>query len=443
MRITVFTSLFGLLSVLAAAQPKENNPFSQFGLGSPAATVFANQTGMGGLSTAWNDPFHLNFENPASLAALRATAFEIGIFAQQSRLKSPTASLNDWRGGLGHLAIGFPLKSPINEVLDKKKSPFAHGMGFALTPFSSVGYSSQRTDLLPGLGQVVQNFEGEGGLYQFRWGNAIRHENLSFGANIGWIFGKLRYESWATLVSDSLATFVDDFQDDYAVQGFNWNLGVQYTEILKKNTENQAPVETLTFGFTGTGQRNLNANGNSFRIRARSRSPIGELRNPDTLAAASFDDRTVRLPAELAFGMMYTKVNRLKIGFQYSLANWTNYLNEARPARLRDGSTLAAGLEWIPNWQAFDSYAKRMRYRTGVYFKRDPRSVGGKQLDDLGFSVGFGLPVTLPRQGTSFVNFAFEVGKLGRSTPISDSYLRMSVGFTLNDNSWFFKRRFE
>jgi hypothetical protein len=61
----------------------------------------------------------------------------------------------------------------------------------------------------------------------------------------------------------------------------------------------------------------------------------------------------------------------------------------------------------------------------------------------MGVTLGIGLPVILPRQQTSFVNLALEIGKIGADSPIEETYVRFTAGFTLNDNTWFYKRRFE
>jgi hypothetical protein len=439
--------LFLFAPIFVFAQPKENNPYSRFGLGSPSSTAFANQLGMGGLTAAWSDPYHLNVENPASLAFLRSTAFETGLFAQRSQLKAGANKLTDWRGSLSHLALGFPLKSPINEVLDKQKSPYSYGMAFSLTPVTTLGYATSEKGVKAGVDTFVTNNTGSGGIYQFRWGSAVKKNNFSVGANIGYMFGKLNYESFTQITSDSLAGFLTDYTDNLSVHGFTWNLGAQYVQVLKKNKETGAPTETITYGFFGNTNRNLRVGGESLTRRARNRSESGVLTNGnvavDTLSNNDFSGKKIKLPTEIAFGITYTKVNKLKIGLQYSLAQWSNYKNEARPETLKNASNISAGLEWTPNSQNFGSYSRRMKYRFGAYFKKDPRVVAGKQIDDLGVSIGLGMPITLPRQGTSFVNWSLELGKLGKSTPITETYARLTVGFTLNDNSWFFKRRFE
>lgn len=435
---------FLFLPVLMTAQPQENNPYSRFGLGNPATSTFTQQTGMGGLTAAWNDPHHFNPENPAAHAFLRTTAFETGLFAQRSNLKSPTASLTDWRGNLTHLALGFPLKSPINEVLDKVKSPWSYGMGLALTPYTTLGYTTEKGGTEPGIGTYKTAFSGTGGLYKFRWGTAVKYKNLSVGANLGYVFGKLNYESFTDVTSDSLSGFLTDYSNALNVRGFTYNVGSQYVHVLKKNLETGVPTEMLTFGIFGNTTHNVNASGESLVLRGRSRQTNGTISNADTLSITDVSGKKVKLPAELAVGFMYTKVNKLKIGAQYSLANWSKYENEAREKEvLKNAFTVSGGLEWIPSSKNYGSYAKKMRYRVGAFYKKDPRVIDGEQIDNLGLTVGLGMPVFLPRQGTSFINWSLEIGKLGRSTPISDSYFRLAVGFTMNDNSWFYKRRFE
>jgi hypothetical protein len=110
---------------------------------------------------------------------------------------------------------------------------------------------------------------------------------------------------------------------------------------------------------------------------------------------------------------------------------------------MRNTISFSAGLEYTPDHISYNRYLKRVRYRIGGYFREDPRVVNGKNFNDVGLTFGFGFPLILPRQQTSFVNAAFELGKNGASSPIEETYFRMTFGFTLNDNTWFYKRRFE
>jgi hypothetical protein len=57
-------------------------------------------------------------------------------------------------------------------------------------------------------------------------------------------------------------------------------------------------------------------------------------------------------------------------------------------------------------------------------------------------TLGIGLPIIRPRQTTSYVNMALELGRFGAQGSIQSTYVQFSFGISLNDNSWFFKRKF-
>jgi hypothetical protein len=87
-------------------------------------------------------------------------------------------------------------------------------------------------------------------------------------------------------------------------------------------------------------------------------------------------------------------------------------------------------VEYIPDYISYNRFVKKVRYRLGGYFRQDPRTVDGKNFTDTGLTFGFGFPLVLPRQQTSFVNASFELGKIGAGSPIQETYARMTVGFT-------------
>ncbi len=429
------------------AQPKFNSPYSSFGIGDIVTPYFANQAGWGGQTAAFHDPFHLNLANPASYASLRSTALETGIYTKYSRYLSPTSSSQEWSGNLSHLALGFTLKSPINAVLDKVKSPWNYGMGIALTPYSRVGYNVETRDTLPGLEDVQNTFKGNGGLYRVAWTSAAKYKNTAFGANLGWVFGKTSYENTTIFYdtsSTTLPTFQDNNRQDLAANGFVWNLGVQHDFVLKRSEiDKNIPTRWVTVGLAGNGKYKLKAIEDRFQIRSRGQQINGNYSDADTLTALADQSRSLTLPAAFTVGIQYVKANKLKLGAQVGLESWSGYKNEARPESLRNTFSVSGGMEYIPNHLSYNKFLKRLRYRAGAYYRQDPRTVIGKDLNDIGFTVGIGLPVVLPRQQTSFVNLSLEIGKLGTDSPIEETYFRFTAGFTLNDNSWFYKRRFE
>ncbi|MEO6757811.1 MAG: hypothetical protein ABIO24_00045 [Saprospiraceae bacterium] len=442
-------ALLLLTNLALIAQPKQNSPYSRYGIGDFANQYFANQAAMGGQTAAFHDPFHLNLVNPASYAHLKTTAFETGLYAKYSHSESGSAKQDYWTGNLGYFALGFTLKSPINQVLDKVQSPWQFGMGFALTPYSLVGYNVLARNTLPGVGDVQNSFQGSGGSYRLQWSNAAKYKNTSFGATLGWMFGKATYEN-NTIFLDSTAVqssrnFQDNKRDELGINGFIWNLGLQHDFILAyEENDKAAPKRMLTVGLTGEGQHNLHLKGDQLIVRSRGRLSNGQYITADTLSDNDSIRQKLTLPGTFSIGIQYARLNKFKIGGQIGLENWSQYRNEVRPERLRNTFSASAGVEFIPNYLSYNNYGKRIRYRFGGYYRQDARIVSNSQdLDDLGFTFGFGFPLVLPRQQTSFVNAAFEIGKFGTKTPIEETYFRITLGFTLNDNTWFYKRRFE
>ncbi|TNE58866.1 MAG: hypothetical protein EP344_09620 [Bacteroidetes bacterium] len=436
-------------SAALLAQPKQNSPYSRYGLGDPVNQFFATQAGFGGQGVAFHDPFHLSLVNPASYAFLRATTLEAGMFAKRSNYDSGTASQSIWSGNLAYLAIGFPLKSPINEVLDRRKSNWQYGMGAALTPNTVTGYNVQTRDTLPNLGDVQNTFEGSGGTYRFTWSNAVKYKRTAFGINLGWIFGKNSYEN-TTIFADSLPTFSNTSRDDIRINGLVWNVGLQHDFVLRYSPNDKTlPTRWITVGLTAESSHDINSKADRIFLRSRGRLTNGQYESADTLLYDTGRERTITLPAAFGAAVQYVVANKLRVGVQYNYEGWSSFKNEARPndATYRNVSAFSAGIEYTPDYSSYNNYAKRIRLRAGGYYRQDPRVVNKDGVDyefnDIGLTLGMGFPIVLPRQQTSFINAALEVGKLGADSPIKETYFRVTVGFTLNDNSWFYKRRFE
>ncbi len=439
----LFISLLLLTNLALFAQPKQNSPYSKYGIGDRTNQFFANQAGWGGQTAAFHDPFHLNIVNPASYAFLRSAVFETGLYAKHSRLKTDDSKADYWSGNLPYIALGFTLKSPINEVLDKVKSPWNYGMAFALTQYSIVGYNILSDENLPELGAVENTFGGTGGTYRFNWGGGAKYKHTAFGLNLGWVFGTTSYAA-TTVFADSFPTFQTNQREDLRINGLVWNVGVQHDFVLETaEVDKTIPTRWITVGITGESNHQLDTEHDVLFIRSRGIASNGYYIDADTLESALKVRQKLTLPATIGIGVQYGIANKLKFGAQYEFGGWSAYKNEARPETMRNTSSVSGGVEYIPDFVSYNNYAKRIRYRAGAFYRQDPRVVDGKGLDDIGVTLGFGFPIILPRQQTSFVNLAVEYGKLGKNTTIEETYFRFTVGFTLNDNTWFYKRRFE
>lgn len=420
-------------------QPKINSPLSRFGLGDPVDQYFAASGGMAGLSTAWQDPFHLNMLNPASLASLQATAFEGGFFAKHSWLQGKDSTDAIWGGNLQYLALGFPLRNSINRALDRQSNDWSAGMGLVLAPYTQVGYNIELIDTeTPGVDVSTNTLKGTGGTYRLQWGTGWRYKGLSAGANVGFLFGNVINSR--LVVFDSLFGALDtEFQDDISVRGTTWDFGVQYAvdfKELNKEGERVPSGKRIIFGATAGTATNLSTESSQF-VRRYLGTAVS-----DTLLEATQIEGAGRLPSQFTIGVNYKEVNRLTLGAEFGVTNWSQYENSIKPETFSDTYRLTVGAEWIPNYTSYNNYLARVRYRFGLRYGTDPRTLDGEQVSTAALTLGAGFPIILPRQQVSFINAAFEVGRVGVADVLQETFVKLTIGFTLNDNSWFFKRKF-
>lgn len=424
-------------------EPEINSPYSRFGLGNLNNQYFAIQGGMGGLSAAFNDPYHLNILNPASLAHLQSTALEVGLDARYTSISAGDASEGLWSGNLHYLALGFPVINPINQALDRRETKLGLGMAFSLQPYTTIGYDVEIEQDVPGAGQSTSLLQGAGQTYRLAWSNAVRYGALSGGLSLGYNWGQVRSRREVEF-PELPQSYVTSFSDEFSMRGFFWRAGLQYTYLFKEADDKGVLKPTgkrLIFGVQGTAGQDFSTTGSRSAERFRTR-PGGEFLRDELFNEEDVEGEG-RMPSEYTFGLQYEQVNKFRLGAEAGFATWSNYTNDARPDPLIDDAWhLRFGGEIIPDHLSYNNYLKRVRYRFGAYYLQDPRRFGGQQLQDYGVSLGLGLPIILSRQRTSFVNIAVEAGRLGIDDVLTESYINMTLGFTLNDNTWFFKRKF-
>ena len=430
-------SFFCFLPLALMAQPKDNSPYSRLGLGEPVNHALS-AAGFGGLSAGYMDPLHLNVLNPASYAWLRAATFEAGMSLERSVIKTDEQRANVLSGNLTHLVLAFPMRNALNDVLENKQRKFFWSMNFGLLPNTTVGYDIQTGEHNAVSDSILNVFQGTGGTSKLVWGNAIRYKNFSAGVNLQYLFGQIESTREVRL-RDLGNAYVNRFIDNISIRSLQWTIGVQYKLELDKKEEGQQNVRdarSLVFGLYGNPAARLSTRTDVLRIGVNDQLlPIVR----DTVFNESDVRQKGKLPAEFTLGVVYQIFNKWRIGAQYSYANWSRYENEAKPDKLFNTNDIAIGAEYSPDASSYNNYFRRIRYRAGFYFKEDPR------LEDLrhyALTLGFGLPVIRPRGQTSFINFALELGRFQTDGQINEDFVKMSLGFTLNDGTWFYKRKY-
>ncbi len=437
-----------VLSVFVAhAQPQDNSPYSRYGLGNLQSTNFAPLSSMGGLYSTYNSVYHINTANPASYSSLTWASFEVGAFGRFANLQTSDDNLRSRAesGSLSYLALGFPVFNPLNRITQKKDYPFDWGMSFGLIPYSSIGYSIEREVIDPDFGQATYNNQGSGQLYKLYYGNGLKINGLSVGFNVAYLFGKI--EDQKTIVFDELTyALADQLTDQNNTKGFLFDLGLQYEKRIgappAEDEDDYRPTLTLGATFTpGIGATTI-----ARKSYVRQNFVSGSLFS-DTIVGIDGEKDKMNMPSIFSFGISYKAISDKKmqwmLGLNYEGASWNNFSSPNHLDDLAFASKMGIGMEIIPEVRSYNSYVKRIAYRLGAFYNKDPRVIGTTQLTNYGITFGFGLPIRVPGNKTSHINLAFELGKLGTKDIIEENYLRATVGFTLNDKSWFYKRKYK
>lgn len=444
-------SLIGLLllsTVVSFGQiePKENSPYSRYGLGNLISSDFAAVQSMGGISAGYSNPFQLNITNPASTASLNYTAFETGAFAEYSVLSSGDESATGWNGNISHFALGFPLKNPLNKLSERKRSPYDFGMALGLQPYSIVGYDVESTSTLPNIGDVTYKYLGNGGTYQAFVSSSAKYKGFSLGGHFGYLFGNMNNEK-SVYFNDLEYAFSNVFRNEYSLSGATFRLGVQYEWIIGKTEEDDLKTSSarprLTVGAYANTTSTIGISGSSIAARTNSFYTGSNL---DTIFSSIKVEDDMTLPAEYGIGFTYFKLLKWKFGADFKMSQWSKYNNPLKQETLGDSWTIAAGGEYIPNYRSFNRYIEQIRYRAGFHYGTDPRLITvnneSVQLTNYGLTLGVGFPLRLPRGLPSFVNLGLEAGRLAAPDLLQENYIKINLGFTLNDNTWFYKQKY-
>lgn len=440
----VFTSFFLSLTIVMIAQRVYNSPYSRFGIGDLNDGNTIAPRSMGGLSSSFVDPYNINAANPASLAHLYASSFEVGANATHTSQTDRFTTNSFWNGNLDYLALSFPLSNALNDAYEGKVRNRKFGMSLGLYRKSNVGYNITAQDTLNGTGFVEKKFQGKGGTYNFVWGTGMKYKDFSIGVNLKYVFGNIEYSRVTSFVNYTLP-YDNISSDRYFMSGLAYNIGGLYNTITNKtalkNKTTTVPNK-LSIGFTLTPSTGFSTNSNR-RVTA-SQLFSGTTIDVDTISFERNVAGSGRLPFELSFGMNYSHQEKYGIGFEVGTSSWSNYFNDANYEKINSlNNTLHVSFGGYirPDYKSYTNFFKRVQYRYGAYYRQDPRKIGETQLNSYGITTGLGLPFIYQRKFSN-VNLGLDVGRIGDGTPVKETYFKISAGISFNDDEWFIKRKY-
>jgi long-subunit fatty acid transport protein len=404
-----------LLTLVSFAQDGTSSPYSFYGIGDVRFKGTVESRSMAGIAIE-TDSIHINLQNPAGFSNLKLTTFTIGGTYKTTKLKTSNENASARRTTLDYLAIGLPLGKL--------------GFGFGLIPFTSVGYKIQvvATDVT----QNSKRFNGTGGLNKAFLGFGYKlAKNLSVGLDAQYNFGKietnnLEFRPFVPIGSRELNTA--------ELSGINFDLGLMYQSKVNKKTTfysslTYSPESTLVSQNT----RNISTVrfNSSFDIQI-----VDELENQK-------NSTNLKLPSKLSIGAGFGENKKWLLGAEITLQNeggLANNYNAIANATYEKATKFSLGGYFLPNYNSFTSYAKRIVYRGGLKYEKTGLIINSESINDIGLTLGVGLPLT---GSFSNVNIGFELGKKGTTAAnlVQENYANLSVSFSFNDK-WFVKRKF-
>ena len=421
-----------VFSTFTQAQQGTSSPYSFYGIGSLKFKGTVENQAMGGISV-YNDSIHINLRNPASFTGknlslynneARPVKYAIGTSFSSTNLKTSTAKDKADDSSVDYLALVMPTGK--------------FGIGFGLIPYSSVGYKLQS-----------RNEEGflqyryrEGGINKVFLGTGYQlTKDLKIGFDAQYNFGSITNTTIAFGYNGDgdLLQFQSREVKRSDLSGFTFNFGLAFAKKISQNLEIMATA-------THSPQANLNSVNQSqfatITIDSQDKEYVITSSEID-LAALGLSDTNLSIPSKTSFGIGIGRPRKWFAGIDYTFLQASDFSNRfisIDNATFKDASTLSIGGFFIPKYDSFGSYWKRIVYRAGLRLEQTGLVVNNESINELGISFGVGIPV-----GRLFsnANVALEFGQRGTtaSNLVQENFFNVNISLSLNDR-WFEKRKF-
>ncbi|KAB1156769.1 hypothetical protein [Flavobacterium luteum] len=408
--------LFLLFSIVSFAQNGSASPYSFFGVGDVKFKGTHEISAMGGVAIL-PDSIHINLQNPASYASIKLSTFTIGGTFNATKFNSNTANEKAQRSSLDYLAVALPMKK--------------FGLSFGLIPYSTVGYKVKTEDVA---NNISKQYTGDGGLNKAFLGLGYQiTPRLSIGTELAYNFGRIETNNIRYLLTaqknGSQETNVSE------MSGLTINFGAMYNAKVNKNTNFYSAI-------TFTPQSNLSSN---------NQRDIFSIRYVDDFTSIPIDyldtqtsKTTIKLPSKYSFGVGLGQSKKWLVGSEVTFQGsntFSNRLSVANNVKYENAVKYSLGGFYIPNYNSFTSYFKKVTYRGGFRYENTGLVINDESIKDYAFTGGVGLPLG----GTfSNLNLGVEIGRRGtaKANLVEENYVNVMISLSLNDK-WFVKRKYD
>ncbi|WP_194768834.1 hypothetical protein [Tamlana sp. I1] len=431
--VLVFIVVF---AIKGHSQQATASPYSFYGIGVSNFKGTVENRSMGGLSM-YTDSIHMNLRNPAAYGGenlaswggeSRPVTYTMGGSYQNTTLKSESSKGNTSTATFNYLAMSIPIGKL--------------GFGFGIMPYTAVGY---KVESLNADGDLGRRFAGEGGLNKVFLGAGYQlTKGLSIGLDLEYNFGNIKNNNIALQYDNGLPTQYQTKENNRSdLSGLNVNFGITYKRMITDRLE-------VVSGLTYTPQSNLTSQNLRsmstivFNSSTGSESVVNTV--IEDLGAIGLAETKLKMPSRVTFGLGVGQPRSWFLGAEYMSHNsseFSNVLYSSDDAAYEDASRFSLGGFFIPQYNSFTSYFKRVVYRSGLRFENTGLNINNQSIKEFGMSFGVGLPVGDARLFSN-ANMGLEFGKRGttESDLIQENFITFQISLSLNDR-WFQKRKYD
>jgi hypothetical protein len=424
------------------------SPYSMYGVGEINTQGALPMRSMGGMGVAWRSTSMASLLNPAGYSATLRKSFIFnfgaeGMYAVNSQNRydastgAATGSVKSAKttANFHDIALQMPLGKGV-------------GLGFSITPYSSVGYNmtaiEQDENAWAEVGQVKYNYQGDGDITEVKLGVGWEIFNgFSLGVAGMYYWGDINRQYTTKIASNIVGDGTSHSalgSENFSVSNVKFQAGVQYSVI---NNDKRSLTIGATYDIGGSLRPKLSE---TFYVNNIAQTPVFDRHKRDE----------IRLPMQVACGIFYQDVN-WSAGVDYVYQNWkgenakiADIIEQGVEVAYANTSTIKAGIEYTPNRFDVRRYYNRMSYRAGFRYGGYYQTFGGEQLNQYAVTVGIGFPLRF--LGASSVDVGFEYGNRGSNKRIAggaiglvqQQYFKFAIGLSMfGEDYWFVRPKYD
>ena len=428
-----------IISSSAIAQQGTASPYSFYGLGTLKYRGTVENRSMGGIGV-YLDSIHVNLRNPAAYAGKslntgyfdgesRPVKFTVAGASTNVNLKSNSGEEKGGSATFDYLALSVPVGK--------------FGFGFGLMPYTSVGY---KLDDVNDEDDLVNRFQGEGGINKVFFGLGYQLSNdFSIGVDFNYNFGNVQNTALeiAYTPEGDLVQYQTREYNRSDLSGLNVNFGLAYN---KKITDKLELSATATYSPESTLNSENERQYSTVSLSAIDYEVITVSSViDDDLEARNLENTELTMPSRLSFGAGLGAPRSWFVGMEYTFQNTADFSNPVfnnEITAFENASQISMGGFYIPNYNAFSGYFKRVVYRAGFNYANTGLVIKDESIKEFGISFGLGLPVG-DKNFFSNANIGFEFGKRGTKNQnlVQENFINFNLSLSLNSR-WFQKRKY-